>query len=267
MSSYFEVTATDKLALAILDVLQESGQIKPYNQTLESYFQKKDFQKAETSQLSPAFAAPYGLTEPQKPALTGLALYTSAGYTLEKTVERMAKDILGTCEDQKKWDKNLRNAVKEYGHDEILEGFYNWACAQGTFLGRNPVSQFLKNVSSYVRPTRATVSNPALERTERAIAYASDNLVIFTGEYRFRLAGLINEFGLENVTQAFKDFYATVDEKSRPWAARDFLLKAPVMIAVIQRKQAEADQAKQAVDAAYAAAQGSVETEEEESEL
>ena len=262
MTQYYEVVATDKLALAVLDVLQESGQIKPYNPSLG-----KDFQKVETPKLSPVLAAPYGLTEPQKPALTGLALYTSAGYTLEKTVERMAKDLLGICEDSKKWDKSLRNAVKEYGHDEILEGFYNWASSQGTYLGRNPVTGFLKNVSSYIRPTRAAVSNPALDRTERAIAYASDNLVIFTGEYRFRLAGLINEFGLDMVVQAFKDFYATVDEKSRPWAARDFLLKAPVMIAVIQRKQAEAVQAKRAVDEAYAAAQGSVETESEEQEL
>ena len=272
MAHKYEVLSNDELALGVLDLLESSGHIR---QIFDSEIGNKDEKvaalRASLPKISPdpkpSVRDQYQEDYDAQTTPTGLAMYTSAGYTMEKTITNISKGILGVCEDQKKWEKPLRNATKEYGRDEILQAFYDWAVGQGEFLGRSPITTFLKGVSSYVRPGRPSVTNPALERTEREIAAISDNLVIYTGEYRVRLAALINEFGQDFVVKAFGEFFPTVDEKSRPWAARDFLLKAPVMIATIQRRKQEAERQQQAVSAAYAAAQGSVEGDTEEEEL
>lgn len=262
MAHRYEVTSKDDVVLSVLDLFEAMGHLR---QIFDS-----EIGKSHVAENLPAVTAlktslPKIVSDP--PVLPGLSMYTAAGYTLEKTITNISKDLLGVCEEQKKWDKSLRNAAKEYGHDEILQAFYDWASVQGVFLGRSPVTVFLKNVSTHVRPHTPRVSNPNLDRTEREIAKISDNLVIYTGEYRVRLAALINEFGSELVVEAFNNFLPMVDEKSRPYAARDFLLKAPVMIATIRSKKEEAERQKQAVSAAYTAAQESVDEETEENEL
>ena len=65
---------------------------------------------------------------------------------------------------------------------------------------------------------------------------------------------------------AFADFFQGVDDRGLPWAARDFLQRADVMIKTIKRKREEVDRQKATLQNAYSAAEQSVEPAEEEDE-
>lgn len=189
------------------------------------------------------------------------------GMPIESNIEKMAKEILGVCEDRKLWLKELKAAVKEYGHDELIVSFEAWASSQGVYMGRKPVTQFLKNVGSHVGTVnRPAVSNTSLDKLETRIAYITNNTVFFTGDYRLKLAQLLKDNGNEMVESAFADFFQNVDDKSLPWAARDFLQRAQIMINTIKMKKQEAAKQEATLNHAYAAAANSVEEVEEEDE-
>ena len=196
--------------------------------------------------------------------------FLSNHQPIENNFETIAKENLGICEPKKEFTKELKLAVKEHGHDALLESFYNWTVSIGTFMGRRPVTAFLKNPSAHIGSVRVKpqVSNPALSKTEERIAYVSDNRVFFTGDYRIKLAALLKDFGPELVITAFESFFQDLDDKGIQWAAREFLQRAPVMITTIQRKKSEAESAAKLQAAAFAAAQQAVEEvpEEEEAE-
>jgi len=200
----------------------------------------------------------------------GIDRFLNNHQSVENNFETIAKENLGICEPRKEFEKPLKLAVKEFGHDTLIEAFYNWTTSIGTFMGRRPVTAFLKNPSAHIGSVRVKpqVSNPVLSKTEERIAYVSDNKVFFTGDYRIKLAGLLKEFGSELVITAFEDFFQDLDEKGIQWAAREFLQRAPVMITTIQRKKSEAESAARLQAAAFAAAQQAVEAvpEEEEAE-
>lgn len=198
----------------------------------------------------------------------GLKKTLNNGLPIETNIEKLAKHFLGMCEDRKLWVKELKAAVKEHGHDEVLSAFEEWASAQGTYMGRKPVSQFLKNVGSNVGTVnRAVVTNPNLSNLETRIAYITNNTVFFTGDYRLKLAQLLKENGNELVEAAFADFFQNVDDRGLPWAARDFLQRAQIMINTIKIKRQQAARQEATLANAYQAAANSVEEVEEDEEL
>jgi hypothetical protein len=188
---------------------------------------------------------------------------------IESNIEEMARNYLGTVEDRSKYKKSLQTAVKEYGHDQILEAFYQWSSSQGNFLGRNPVTTFLKNVGTYVNAVTSApkATNPILDRVEQRVAYVTENRVFFTGDNRMKLALLLNDFGEKDVLQAFEDFYQDVDDRNKAWAHRNFLERAHVMVGIIRQKRQEAQAQELLLKQAYATAGASVEPEEEDEEL
>ena len=98
-----------------------------------------------TVTLSPTLAAPFGAPE----STTGNR-FLGNGMPIESNFEVICRENLGVTEEKKWWSKELKAAVKEYGHDDVLEAFYNWSINQGTFLGKKPVTMFLKNIGSYI---------------------------------------------------------------------------------------------------------------------
>lgn len=191
--------------------------------------------------------------------------YLNNHLPIESSIESIAREYLTYVDDRKLWNKELKAAVKEYGHDQVLTAFYNWASTQTGSLNRKPVTTFLKNAASYMQ-IKPMATNPALSRVESEAAYISDNRVFFTGDYRFRLALLVKDHGEISVIEAFKIFFQDVDDKGMPWAARDFLQKAPVMIQAIGRKKQEAAIQQAAIRQAYTAVKP-IEEYEQESEL
>lgn len=195
------------------------------------------------------------------------ATVVSAGMPIESNIEKLAKHYLGICEDRKLWVKELKAAVREHGHDEILTSFEQWAEAQGTFMGRKPVTQFLKNVGNNVGTVnRPAVTNPNLTQAETRIAYITNNAVFFSGDYRLKLAQLLKEHGNVLVEAAFAEFFQNVDDRGLPWAARDFLQRAQVIINTIKIKKQEAARQEASIKQAYNAAAQSVDEVEEEDE-
>lgn len=207
------------------------------------YLHKVEFEGETKSILYPT-QDPYG----QDAIVNGCKLssnpYLGNGLPIESNFENIAKTNLGVCEDRDKWKKELKLAVKEYGHDELLNSFYDWTIAQGTYLNRRPVTDFLKNIGQNLSTPKPTVSSPSLDKAVKGIALTTDNKVVFTGDYRVRLARLVNEHGLTPVTQAFAEFWSSVDEKQTPWAAKEFLQRADVLINTINiREKQSRDQA------------------------
>jgi hypothetical protein len=194
--------------------------------------------------------------------------YLRNGLPIESSIESIAKEFIGKVEDRKHWGKDLKIAVKEYGHDEVLKAFYEWAISQDNFLGPKPVFTFLKNIASVVGTVSKQVSSPALVRVDQRVAYVSDNKVFFSGDLRFRLSQLIKDYGEELVITAFETFYQDVEPKNIKWAHMEFIKRAPVMIETIKTQRAE--QAKQALMVAQGytkAREGVIEELEEDEDL
>ena len=189
---------------------------------------------------------------------------------IEANLEIIAKENIGVCEERKEWLKPMKAAVKEYGHDAVLESFYEWSLAQGnTISSRKPVSLFFRNISNNISITgrrKPSVTNPSLTKVEERIAYITENRVFFTGDYRVKLASLLKDYGPELVLKAFEDFFQDVEDKSVNWAARDFLQRAEVMITVIKRVRSEEQASKQLMDKAYQKAQAGIELADDEEE-
>ena len=198
-------------------------------------------------------------------AMTDFHRYIGNGKSIEANIEAICKEHLGICEDTKQWIKDLRQALSEYGHDDVLESFYEWSRSVGVFVGKRPVNAYLKNIESHISSLRKPkVTNPALERATQKIAYITDNKVFFTGEYRLRLALLLKDYGDDVVLQAFADFYQDVEDKNISWASRNFLERAETMISIIQRKRSEVAAQEALIAAQYAQAKDSVEDVEED---
>jgi hypothetical protein len=198
--------------------------------------------------------------------------YLSNHLPIESNFEAITKECLGMSEDRKQWTKELKAAVKEFGHDEVLNAFYFWASSQGTFMGRRPITFFLKNIGSHISygdaARKPSVTNPALDRVCQKVAYVSDNKVFFTGEYRVKLALLIKDFGEELVLTAFTDFYQDIEDRNIQWAARNFLERASVMVSIIAKKREEAKAQENLLKVTYQKATENVEVlDEEEDEL
>ncbi len=202
------------------------------------------------------------------PCTSGVEKFLTNHQAIEVNIETISRENLGLCEDRKDWLKTLKAAVKEYGHDQLIEAFYEWSIAQGSFMGRRPVTSFLKNIQNNisVAARKPLVTNPSLAKVEERIAYISNNKVFFTGDYRVKLAALLKDFGPQLITEAFEQFFQDVEEKSINWAARDFLQRASVMITIIQRKKAEAKAQEDLLAATYQQAKESVEEVQEEEE-
>jgi hypothetical protein len=234
------------------------------------------FRKVETIQ-----PAPENLTDPShKPVVmhvsdnfVGLDTrfknpYLGNGFPIESNFASIAKEHLGMCEDKKDWAKEVRAAAKEYGHDELLDSFYEWTEAQtGVFSGKKPVAAFLRNLGQNMISRKPSVSNPLIDKTEKAIALLTENRVFFMGENRVRLAGLLRTYGLSPVNQAFAEFWKTVDEKGVQWASGNFLQRAETIIHTIRLKEEQANAQAKAVATAYQQAQENVDAPEEEEEL
>ena len=182
---------------------------------------------------------------------------------LDSQIESKCQDVIGLCEPRKTWAKELKEAVRVHGHDEVLAAFENWIESQVGFTGKKPVTTFLRSLAGGIT-ARPAVQSPALQKVELEIAAVSDSQVLFSNLYRPLLASLINQYGEVDVGVAFKDFWATADEKSLPWAAKNFIEQAGVRIEAARAKKIKADQRKTAAQSALAAAQANVDQVEEE---
>lgn len=223
---------------------------------------------------NPLLGEPYNITGPMpKDPYVAMAVrikYIGNGLPIESNMEKISKEHLGLVDDKKDWGKALKQAVKDYGHDEVLTAFYEWSQSQGNTIIRKPIGNFLKNVGSHIGVVnKPVVSSPVLGRVEARVAFVSDNLIFFTGDYRFRLSALIREYGEELVIEAFEQFFQTVDDKEIKWASRNFIERAPVMIQTIVAKKEQERVAKEMLNLSYKQAQEGVlpELEDEEEEL
>jgi len=205
---------------------------------------------------------------PTEEALTteGVDRFLNNHLPLESTIEDISSENIGYAEDRKMWAKELKLAVKQYGHDEVISAFYEWTSSQSNFVGKKPVSMFLKNVGSFIGMTgkKPVVSNPLLDRTEKEISYNTDGRVFFAGDYRIRLAVLLKTHGRELVVEAFNTFYQDVDDRGINFAAKNFLERAEVLISTIKRQKSEAAYQQQLVIEQIKHAQEQVIPEEEE---
>jgi len=193
--------------------------------------------------------------------------YKNNHLPLESNLEKIAKDFFGICEPYKDWKKLLKEGVDQYGHDTILDSFYEWAEAQsGSYMGRKPMDAFFKNLGQRIVSSKPQVTNPLLDKMEKGVAILTDSRVYFVGEFRVRLAALLREHGLNLVSQAFAEFWGLgIEEKSITWAARDFLQQAPLRIHTFKAKeQAALEQAKAVAEAVELAKQQAGEPEEED---
>jgi hypothetical protein len=198
----------------------------------------------------------------------GVDQYLSNHMPGESNIEKIASDLLGFSEERKWWLKEYKTAVKQYGHDEVLSAFYEWCSSQSNFLGKKPVSAFLRSVGSLVGMTarKPLVTNPLLDATEKQIAFSTDNKVFFGGDYRIRLAQLLKTYGKNLVVEAFNSFYTTVDDKSQNFAAKNFLERAEILIATIQRQKAEQQKQEALAQLQYQQAQQQAVPEDDEAE-
>jgi hypothetical protein len=151
---------------------------------------------------------------------------------------------IGQPEDKKTFAKELKAAVKQYGHDEVLDAFDLWAETNTSFTGRKPISTFLRSLGGIISATPAVkVSGPALNSLETEIAYYTDNLVFFGTHQKPILAVLIKEYGAGEVFEAFRDFWtARSEDEDVKWASKNFLEQAALRIQTQRAKQKQREE-------------------------
>lgn len=195
--------------------------------------------------------------------------YIGNGRSIETNFESIAKNHLGVCEDKKEFSKRLNSAAKEYGHDDLIESFFEWTRnISSTYMGKRPVDMFLKNISQNMVVRKPLVSNPLLDKMQQGVSLLTDNKVFFSGIYRTKLALLIKNHGLTEVSQVFAEFWNLRENDDKiTWMPRDFLERAEVMINTNKIKQLQAKQQQTNVANAYEEAKQNVEVLEEEEEL
>ena len=218
---------------------------------------KYNLPRIHDNSISEVLNAPYGVEQ-----------YLTNGMPIEGNMKKIADLHIGFCEDKTFWAKDLKAAIKEHGHDEVLSAFYDWSSSQTNFLGKKPISAFLKNASANIGMAvrKPQVTNINLDKVEKEIAYMSDNAVFFGGDYKMRLAVLIKDHGPLLVIDAFATFFQDVEPRSIPFAAKNFLERAEVIISTMNRQKAEEKRQLATLEATYRAAKNSVTPEPEEEE-
>ncbi len=202
------------------------------------------------------------------PAPSDKEKYLMNGMPIEANIKKISDEHIGFCEDKTFWVKDLKTAVKEHGHDEVLSAFYDWSSSQTGFLGKKPISAFLKNASANIGMAvrKPSVTNVNLDKVEKEIAYYSENAVFFGGDYKMRLAVLIKDHGPQTVVDAFKTFFQDVEPRSIPFAAKNFLERAELIINTMVRVKYEEARQQALLDASFKAAKNNVTSEPEEEE-
>ena len=258
MGRKFEQVVSNSAWDTLFNLLVKDGIIKDVRET-----SVPEVLSSPYNGLGPDPAAPV-VSKPISAIPCSGAEMLSTKATIEAKIEDISRRYIGTCEPVKDFKKALNDAIKQYGHDELLEAFDQWAKSQGNYIGNKPVNNFLKNAGSYVgRVKKPSVVSENLLRAEKAIALISDNKVYFSGMYRLPLAQAVNTHGFDYVIKAFEQFYQDIEDKRIPWAAKDFLERVDVMIAVIKKKEGDVVKAQQLLEQTYRDAAKDVEEVEE----
>lgn len=170
----------------------------------------------------------------------------TGNLAIEHELENRCRSVSVLPEERKTFAKELKAAVKQYGHDEVLDAFDLWLEANSNFVGRKPISTFLRGLSGIISATPAVkVSSPALSKVESSIALLTDNLVFFGTHQKPVLAALIKEYGEEEVLDAFSDFwnnFNSLSEGDIRWAAKNFLEQAALRIQTQRAKQKQREE-------------------------
>lgn len=189
---------------------------------------------------------------------------------LDTQIERMCNEVIGHSEERKVYAKDLKAAVKQYGHDEVLAAFELWVNSQSGFVGRKPVSLFLKNLGNLIHNVlpAATVTSPALGEVEAEIASITDSQVFFHNQQKPLLASLIKLYSKEEVLQVFNDYWNSVGiDDNIAWAAKNFIEQAGLRIETMRAKKKRQENKDSIVKDAVAKAAQSVATELVEEEV
>lgn len=153
---------------------------------------------------------------------------------LESILRNRCEEIFGEVEDRKLYAKDLKSAVKRKGYDAILAAFEVWS--QAGYVGRKPMLAFLKGLDS-VPVAGFTVLSSSLRRVEDAIAVHSGNTVFLHTSQKAVLAGAINEYGEDEVIDAFKDFFAQLPSDSLQFAGHNFCAQVGTRVRAARAKR------------------------------
>lgn len=183
---------------------------------------------------------------------------------LDTQLAAMCEETIGHVEDKKTYAKELKTAVKEFGHDYILDGFEQWAESVCPFSGRKPMTAFIKSLGN--APVAQKVSSPVLQKVETEIAAITDNQVFFHVNQKPLLASLIKEYSEAEVLEAFQDFWDALPDDQVQWAAKNFVEQCGLRIDAVRMKRHKQEQKDKLVESSLAAARQAVEDEIDEQE-
>lgn len=191
--------------------------------------------------------------------------FSAINIPLDSHIVNQCQDVIGNAEDKRFYQKELKAAIKQYGHDEVLESFNNWIESVGsTFTGRKPINAFIKSLSG-ASEAKAIVSSPHLQDVETEIASITDNKVFFFTNQKPILAALIKKYGTEDVIDAFEEFWNNTDVDVS-FAAKNFIEQANIRIESTHKRKAEEAAKANKVEASIMAARSQVENELEDQE-
>lgn len=185
---------------------------------------------------------------------------------LDSQIEQQCWDIIGHAEEKKLYNKDLKAAVRRYGHDDVLAAWELWVGSQSNFTGKRPISTFIRNIGTLLTAgiVKTQVSSPALDEVEKQIAVLTDSQVFFHTQQKPLLASLVKTYSKEEVLQVFNDFWNMIDEASIPWAAKNFIEQCGVRVEAMRLKKEKQNSKEKLVGASLAAARQAVEAEIEE---
>lgn len=163
---------------------------------------------------------------------------------IESVLEQRCRELVTQPEARNLYRKELRAAVSTHSYDSVIQAFDIWAESQYGFTGRRPISTFLRSLSTLISVSPASrPTSSGLKSAELKIALISDSEVVFGNNLRPALSKMIQDYSLEIVTEAFKQFYQkqVTDDYAKKFAAKNFIETGDTIIQVLLAKKKETE--------------------------
>jgi uncharacterized protein YdaU (DUF1376 family) len=135
----------------------------------------------------------------------------------------------------------------EHKGSAVINAFSEWALEHRGEELRNPVAVFLKEADDLLgggSPAKAAARNPEVQNLVRELSYLSKGEIQFDDRHKSRLAQHLSDgFSVEEITSAFKEFYANLDKSDAgalKYAAKTFSETADQLAYALGKRKQEA---------------------------
>jgi hypothetical protein len=166
----------------------------------------------------------------------------------EKLISMICRKILKTYPDLSEDNKfHLRTLDAEYKGSVVAKTFEAWAKEHRHDGLRKPIARFLEESLDLFGDESSLESesseNQIIKQFSREVALYTHNDIVFKAFQKEQLADILSEgdYSFEQLMAVFVDFFQKLDDRSRPYAAKDFVETVSDRLYAAEKNKAKAE--------------------------